>query len=91
MTETVSKSADKPDTALSHGGDWNFELLQEYDHEIAKIAKEFGLDTYPNQIEVISSAQMLDASASRGFPISHTHWRKSARRQDGKEGCGCVV
>ncbi len=59
---------------LSRGGDWTFELLQEYDYEIGKIAKEFGLDTYPNQIEVISSEQMLDAYASVGLPISYTHW-----------------
>lgn len=59
---------------LSHGGDWNFELLQEYDLEIAKLAKEFGLDTYPNQIEVIASEQMLDAYASVGLPISYAHW-----------------
>ena len=68
---TVAK---RSDTILSHGGDWDFELLQRYDKEIAVIAKEYGLDTYPNQIEVIASEQMLDAYASVGLPISYSHW-----------------
>ena len=62
------------DSVLSRGGDWDFELLQRYDKEIGIIAKEFGLDTYPNQIEVIASEQMLDAYASVGLPISYAHW-----------------
>ncbi len=68
MSETVK------DRVLSRGGDWDFDLLRSYDREIASIAKEFGLDTYPNQIEVIASEQMLDAYASVGLPISYTHW-----------------
>ena len=54
--------------------EWNFELIRECDKAIAKIAKEFGLDTYPNQIEVISSEQMMDAYASVGMPIGYSHW-----------------
>ncbi len=59
---------------ISTGSDWTFELLEKYNEEIAKIAKEFGLDTYPNQIEVISSEQMMDAYASIGMPIGYNHW-----------------
>ncbi|WP_372863439.1 SpoVR family protein [Spongiibacter sp.] len=65
---------DKRDRVLSRGGDWDFDLLRSYDREIGQIAEEFGLDTYPNQIEVIASEQMLDAYASVGLPISYTHW-----------------
>ncbi len=43
---------------ISTTSEWSFELIQRYDEEIAKIAEQFGLDTYPNQIEVISSEQM---------------------------------
>lgn len=60
---------------LSTGGDWSFELIERYDaaiHDIA--ANEFGLDTYPNQIEVIGAEQMLDAYASSGLPITYPHW-----------------
>ena len=53
----------KPKTPISTGSEWTFELLEKYDFEIAKSAKKFGLDTYPNQIEVISSEQMMDAYA----------------------------
>ena len=60
---------------ISTGPDWTFELLEKYDKEIARIAKEkFNLDTYPNQIEVIRSDQMMDAYASVGMPVSYHHW-----------------
>ncbi|PWQ98096.1 SpoVR family protein [Leucothrix arctica] len=60
---------------ISTGPDWTFELLEKYDKEIARIAKEkFKLDTYPNQIEVIRSDQMMDAYASVGMPVSYHHW-----------------
>ena len=60
---------------ISTGPDWTFELLEQYDQEIARIAKEkFMLDTYPNQIEVIRSDQMMDAYASVGMPVSYHHW-----------------
>ncbi|WP_339672519.1 SpoVR family protein [Dasania marina] len=59
---------------LSTSSEWSFELIERYDREIAKIAAEFGLDTYPNQIEVISSEQMMDAYASSGMPLGYHHW-----------------
>ena len=54
--------------------EWNFELITAIDNEIAQIAAEYKLDTYPNQIEVISSEQMLDAYASVGMPLMYNHW-----------------
>lgn len=59
---------------LSTGAEWTFELIQAYDKEIARLAKEFKLDTYPNQIEVITAEQMMDAYASVGMPIGYHHW-----------------
>ncbi|KTD26958.1 SpoVR family protein [Legionella israelensis] len=59
---------------LSTGSEWSFELIQTYDEEIARIAKDFKLDTYPNQIEVISAEQMMDAYSSVGMPIGYHHW-----------------
>ncbi len=59
---------------LSTTSEWTFELIEIYDKEIAKIAKSFQLDTYPNQIEVISAEQMMDAYASSGMPIGYHHW-----------------
>src|SRR3546814_899448 len=59
---------------ISEGSEWTFELIQRYDEAIAEVAEEYGLDTYPNQIEVITSEQMLDAYASAGLPIGYPHW-----------------
>ena len=59
---------------ISTGSDWTFELIREYHDEIALTAEEYELDTYPNQIEVISSEQMMDAYASVGMPIGYNHW-----------------
>ncbi len=50
----------KAKTPLPDGPDWTFELLQRYDTEIARVAEHYGLDAYPNQIEVITAEQMLD-------------------------------
>ncbi len=60
---------------ISTSSEWTFEILDKYDKEIGRIAKEkFKLDTYPNQIEVIRSDQMMDAYASVGMPINYNHW-----------------
>lgn len=60
---------------LPMGSDWNFEKLDIYTQEIESIGREWlGLDFYPNQIEVISSEQMLDAYSSVGMPINYSHW-----------------
>lgn len=59
---------------LCDGPDWTFELLADYEREIDRVAKLYGLDTYPNQIEVITAEQMMDAYASVGMPINYTHW-----------------
>ena len=59
---------------ISTCSEWSFELIDTYNQEIALLAEEFGLDTYPNQIEVINSEQMMDAYASHGMPLSYNHW-----------------
>ena len=61
-------------TALSHGADWDTSLLERYDAAIGEVAAEYALDTYPNQIEIITSEQMLDAYATTGLPIGYPHW-----------------
>lgn len=59
---------------ISTTSEWTFELIQEYDRHIGQVAEEFGLETYPNQIEVISSEQMMDAYAAVGMPLGYNHW-----------------
>ncbi|MDT8880202.1 SpoVR family protein [Halomonas saccharevitans] len=59
---------------IATGSDWNFEILDAFEHEIARLADEYRLDTYPNQIEVITTEQMMDAYASVGMPVGYHHW-----------------
>lgn len=67
MTENV--------TPIFEGHEWSFELLQKAYDSIEEIALgELGLDVYPNQIEIISSEQMLDAYSCVGLPLMYQHW-----------------
>ncbi|XKH59462.1 SpoVR family protein [Halomonas sediminis] len=59
---------------IASGSDWNFAILQRFDTELACLADEYRLDTYPNQIEVITTEQMMDAYASVGMPVGYHHW-----------------
>ena len=60
---------------LFETGDWDFDTLRRTYDAIEQIAVgEMGLDPYPNQIELISSEQMLDAYSSIGMPIFYHHW-----------------
>lgn len=59
---------------LSDGPDWTFELLERYHTEIKRVAEFYHLDTYPNQIEVITAEQMMDAYSSVGMPLGYSHW-----------------
>jgi stage V sporulation protein R len=59
---------------ISTGSEWNIASLRRYDEEIGKLAKDFGLDTYPNQLEIISAQHMMDAYASVGMPLGYYHW-----------------
>ena len=66
-------------------GEWTFDSLRRTYDAIQEIAiGEMGLDPYPNQIELISSEQMLDATSSIGMPIFYHHWSfgKSFARQE---------
>lgn len=65
----------KDNNYISTSSEWTFETIEKYNTEIARIAKEkFKLDTYPNQIEMIRSDQMMDAYASVGMPVFYNHW-----------------
>ncbi|MGB3780378.1 MAG: SpoVR family protein [Tunicatimonas sp.] len=55
---------------------WNFETIQVADELTSRVGRElFRLDTYPNQIEIVTSEQMLDAYALIGLPTSYPHWK----------------
>ena len=67
------RKAAKP-TRLPEQSEWTFELIEQAHDEIRRVAENFGLDTYPNQLEIISAEQMMDAYASVGMPVSYAHW-----------------
>ena len=56
--------------------DWTDETIIEADKVVSRIAHEYlGIETYPNQFEIITSEQMLDAYSLIGLPISYNHWK----------------
>ncbi len=64
-----------PTTPLFTESEWDFALLDRVYKAIEDIAlNELKLDIYPNQIEVISSEQMLDAYSSLAMPLMYNHW-----------------
>ncbi|MGX9415779.1 SpoVR family protein [Vibrio sp. RC27] len=74
MTTKSKSKAPINDKRLPDGPDWTFELLERYHTEIKRVAENFRLDTYQNQIEIITSEQMMDAYSSVGMPINYHHW-----------------
>ncbi|HUB86208.1 MAG TPA: SpoVR family protein [Rhizomicrobium sp.] len=55
--------------------EWDFTTLDRTFKAIEEIAhNDLKLDTYPNQIEIISSEQMLDAYSSLAMPLMYNHW-----------------
>jgi stage V sporulation protein R len=70
MSLTINSS-----TLLFENADWDFATIQRINDAVEEIAlKELGLNVYPNQIEVISTEQMLDAYSSIGMPLFYKHW-----------------
>lgn len=60
---------------LFTSSEWTPEILRRVDEAIQDIAfNDLGLDTYPNQIEIITTEQMLDAYSSSGMPLMYQHW-----------------
>ena len=59
---------------IAQGSEWTFKDLEAYENELARIAENYKLDTYPNQIEIISAEQMMDAYSSTGMPVGYHHW-----------------
>ena len=60
--------------ALPEQSEWTFDLIEQAHEEIRRVARNFGLDTYPTQLEIITAEQMMDAYTSVGMPVSYNHW-----------------
>ena len=59
---------------LPGGSEWSFESIAAYEEAIGRTARNFGLDVYPYQLEIINAQQMMDAYASIGMPVNYHHW-----------------
>jgi spore cortex formation protein SpoVR/YcgB (stage V sporulation) len=60
---------------LFTGAEWDFQQLKRVFSAIEEVAvNDLKLDTYPNQIEIIASEQMLDAYSAHGMPLMYHHW-----------------
>jgi len=70
----MAQAAKKSDL-LFESSNWDFDTLDRTYNAIEDIAlNDLGLNVYPNQVEIISSEQMLDAYSSIGMPLMYQHW-----------------
>ena len=70
----MTHAAAKPNLLFTDS-EWSFDRLKRAYDAIEDIALgDLGLDVYPNQIEIISTEQMLDAYSSHGMPLMYQHW-----------------
>jgi stage V sporulation protein R len=74
LREGPLPAGERPAEPLPGPSDWSFELVDQYHEVIRRTAARFGLDTYPNQLEIITAEQMMDAYASVGMPVNYRHW-----------------
>ena len=65
---------------LFEGAEWDFATVRRVYEAIERIGcDELGLDVFPNQVEIISAEQMLDAYCSVGMPLMYAHWSYGKR------------
>jgi stage V sporulation protein R len=83
MTTTKVQACEKRDPGakpLFEGADWDFPTMRRVYEAVQDIAQnDLGLNVFPNQIEVISAEQMLDAYCSIGMPLMYSHWSYGKR------------
>jgi stage V sporulation protein R len=70
----IAPLKERPSQPLPSPSDWTFDMIEQYHDVIRETAQRFGLDTYANQLEIITSEQMMDAYASVGMPVNYRHW-----------------
>ena len=54
--------------------EYNLRTLEEWNEIIESKAKEFGLDFYPQEFEIIGFNEMLGYEAYLGMPSKYPHW-----------------
>src|SRR5712675_2974827 len=63
-----------PDPCKLSGSEWTLDDLIAIEQICSRHAANYALDTFPNQMEVITSEQMLDSYVSAGLPVNYAHW-----------------
>src|ERR1700685_3261598 len=63
-----------PDPRKLGGSECTLDDLVHIEQICSRHAANYGLDTFPNQMEVITSEQMLDSYVSAGLPVNYAHW-----------------
>ena len=80
MTNIALRPGSQDGGLLFDGAEWDFATVRRVYDAVEEIARdELGLDTFPNQIEIISAEQMLDAYSSVGMPLMYAHWSYGKR------------
>lgn len=75
MTELAVTADTTPPFVITDGQEWTFDMLEVTYNNLERIWKEkYKRSYYPNQLEVISSEQMLDAYSAVGMPLMYNHW-----------------
>ena len=62
------------ESSTLNGSEWTMDDLLAIEQFSARHAERYELDTFPNQMEVITSEQMLDSYVSSGLPVNYGHW-----------------
>ena len=73
--------------------EWTFQTLDRVLKAVEHTAlNDLKLDPYPNQIEIISTEQMLDAYSAMGMPLMYHHWSfgKLFAREEGLYRAGHI-
>jgi stage V sporulation protein R len=56
------------------GSEWTSTICSPSSRSARGMRQRYRLDTFPNQMEVITSEQMLDSYVSSGLPVNYGHW-----------------
>lgn len=62
------------ESARLSGSEWTVDDLLAIERMCSEHARRYSLETFPNQLEVITSEQMLDSYVSSGLPVNYGHW-----------------
>ncbi len=59
---------------IARGSEWSIKTIEKFDFAFSQMAEGYQLDTFPCQIEIVSSEQMMDAYSYIGMPLGYHHW-----------------